>query len=424
MTLHSFPGLMAQLDACPTSHHVAQYVAERLSKAGFQGLNNSNVGAAPVQPTFEATRGFVVRDGSIVAWSVPPRTLIDGIRIIGAHTDSPGLHLKPHPDINSHSWRQLSVEVYGSPLLNSWLDRDLGIAGYVVLANGETITFTHQDPIARISQLAIHLDREVNDRGLILDKQQHLIPVWATTPGPNFRSWVADRCGVKQDQIVSIQAQFFDTQPSAIIGLDGTLLAGARLDNQVSCWAAVEALLQTNDDNPSVVVLFDHEEVGSQSTVGAAGPLLEQVLERLAHNDGLDRIGFLDMLQRSHCVSADNAHAVHPNYPERHDPLHLPVANEGPVIKFNSNQRYATSAHAIAPFASACSAMHISTQTFISRNNMPCGSTIGPITATRLGVDTIDIGVAQLSMHSIREVCGVHDPVMMATAFGAYFDRL
>lgn len=423
MPFHNIAGLMAQLDACPTSHHVAQYVAQRLSVAGYQGDDGTSAANTGSLNVYAAPRGYVVRNGAVVAWSVPPHTLSNGIRIIGAHTDSPGLHIKPQPDFASYSWRQLAVEIYGSPLLNSWLDRDLGIAGYVVLAGGQTLDFIQRTPIARISQLAIHLDREVNERGLVLDKQRHLMPVWATTPGQTFRSWIAELCSVDQSEIVSIHAQLFDTQPSAIIGFDGTLLAGARLDNQISCWATVEALLNANHEHPNVVVLFDHEEVGSQSTIGAAGPLLEHVLERLAHNDGLDRVGFLEMLQRSHCVSADNAHAVHPNYPEHHDPLHLPIANGGPVIKFNGNQRYATGAHAIAPFLSACSAMNIPTQTFISRNNMPCGSTIGPITATRLGVATIDVGVAQLSMHSVREVCGAHDPAMMATVLCAYLDR-
>lgn len=414
---------MTQLDACPTSHHVAQHFAKRLDSEGFQGRNRSLM-PTPIGADIFATRhGYVVRDGAIIAWSIPPRTLVNGLRLIGAHTDSPGLHIKPQPDLSSHSWQQLAIEVYGSPLLNSWLDRDLGIAGYAVMADGQNRDFIHREPIARISQLAIHLDRDVNERGLLLDRHHHLVPVWATTQNRTFRSWIAESCAVTQDEIVSVHAQLFDTQQSTILGLDHTLLASARLDNQVSCWAAIEALLGSNEDSPSVVVLFDHEEVGSQSTVGAAGPLLEHVLERLAINEGLERSGYLDMLQKSHCVSVDNAHAVHPNYPERHDPQHLPLINLGPVLKLNSGQRYATSTSAITPFLSACSAAQIPTQMFVSRNNVPCGSTIGPITATRLGVDTVDVGVAQLSMHSIREVCGVNDPVLMATALNAYLDR-
>lgn len=415
--------LMTQLDACPTSFHVAQFMARRLDAANYQGIEKMGKRSSGSSDIYSAQRGYLTHNGAIVAWSAPAKSLRDGIRIIGAHTDSPGLHIKPLPDLTSSSWRQLEIEIYGSPLLNSWLDRDLGIAGYAILTDGRVAQFSHGTSIARISQLAIHLDREVNERGLVLDKQQHLIPVWATTPGPLFKSWIAEICEVKPEELISIHAQLFDTQGSAVIGLDNSLLASARLDNQVSCWAAIEALLQVNEDLPSIVVLFDHEEVGSHSTTGAAGPILEHVIERIAINGGLDRSEYLEMLMRSHCVSVDNAHAVHPNYLDRHDPQHLPIPNGGPVIKFNSNQRYASSAQAVVPFISACSARQIPTQTFVSRNNMPCGSTIGPITATRLGIETIDVGVAQLSMHSIREVCGVEDPSMMATALGEYLSQ-
>ncbi|MEO8163240.1 MAG: M18 family aminopeptidase, partial [Ilumatobacteraceae bacterium] len=405
------------------SRHLVQFVARRLDAANFQGGESPSGFESDSSAIYSAQRGYITRNGAIVAWSIPSQGIRDGIRIIGAHSDSPGLHLKPLPDHSSASWRQLGVEIYGSPLLNSWLDRDLGIAGYVVLTGGRIANFCYGTPIARISQLAIHLDRDVNERGLVLDKQQHLVPTWATTPGANFQSWIAKICEVTSQQIVSIHAQFFDTQPSAIVGVDESMLASARLDNQVSCWAAVEALLEMHGDNPSIVVIFDHEEVGSQSTSGAAGPMLEHVIERVSLSAGLSRSQYLEMLTRSHCVSADNAHAFHPNYPDRHDSQHLPLLNGGPVIKFNSNQRYASSAQSVAPFMSACLARQIPTQTFVSRNNLPCGSTIGPITATRLGIETIDVGVAQLSMHSIREVCGIRDPSMMATALEAYLSR-
>lgn len=423
MKSNSVAGLMTQLDNCPTARHVAQFIARRLDSAEYRGGESSAETTSGSSELYAAQRGYLTHNGAIVAWSIPLKSMRDGIRIIGAHTDSPGLHLKPQPDLSAASWRQLAVEIYGSPLLNSWLDRDLGIAGYAVMANGQRVEFSSGSPIARISQLAIHLDRDVNERGLVLDKQQHLVPSWATTEGSNFKSWIAETCEVNPDEIVAIDAQFFDTQASAIIGVDNSMLASARLDNQVSCWAAIEALLQAGEGTPSIVVLFDHEEVGSQSTSGAAGPLLEHVIERISLSAGLDRSEFLQMLLRSHCVSADNAHALHPNYPDRHDPLHHPLPNGGPVIKFNSNQRYASSAQSIAPFIAACLARQIPTQTFVSRNNVPCGSTIGPITATRLGIETIDVGVAQLSMHSIREVCGVRDPSMMATALEAYLNR-
>lgn len=410
--------LQDQLNNCITAYHLGDYIGKKLEANGFVG--SQSAGASP--------KGFVRRGGAIIAWSLPPQSLRRGVRIVGAHSDSPGLRIKPNPDIASHNWRQLGVEIYGGPLLNSWLDRDLGIAGHIVLRDGEIRLFTTHSPVARISQLAIHLDREVNERGLTLDKQQHLTPVWATSPGENFGSWVALQCGVAASDICAIDAQLFDVNPSAIIGVDNSMLASARLDNQVSCWAAVEAIIAVSKGlsvaHASVAVLFDHEEVGSQSATGAAGPLLEHTLEQLAIAQGLDRAEFLECLSRSHCVSADNAHAVHPNYPERHDARHSPFINGGPVIKSNSSQRYATSATSIAPFASACSAANVSTQVFVSHNNIACGTTIGPITATRLGIDTIDVGVAQLSMHSIREVCGVLDIPMMAAALTAYFNRL
>ncbi len=410
--------LQDQLDNCPTAHHVSDYLGKKLAANGFVG--SQVAGASP--------KGFIRRGGAIVAWSVPPQSLRRGVRIVGAHSDSPGLRIKPNPDIVTSNWRQLGVEIYGGPLLNSWLDRDLGIAGHLVLRGGETKLFASRSPVARISQLAIHLDRDVNERGLILDKQQHLTPVWATSVGESFASWVSLQCGVEADDISAIDAQLFDVNKSAIIGVDNSMLASARLDNQVSCWASIEAIIggvqNMSDDHASIAVLFDHEEVGSQSATGAAGPLLEHTLEQLAIAQGFGRAQFLECLSRSHCVSADNSHAVHPNYPERHDAQHSPIINGGPVVKSNSNQRYATSATSIAPFTSACAAAKISTQLFVSHNNISCGTTIGPITATRLGIDTIDVGVPQLSMHSIREVCGVQDILMMVATLTAYFNRL
>lgn len=420
--------LQDQLDVCPTAHHVGDYLGKKLTAHGFVEVFREVESERGDGQNFAASKGFLRKGGAIVAWSVPPQSLQRGVRIVGAHSDSPGLRIKPSPDIATNNWRQLGVEIYGGPLLNSWLDRDLGIAGHVVLHGGETKLFTSRSPIARISQLAIHLDRDVNERGLTLDKQQHLTPVWATSGGESFGSWVSLQCSVPADEISAIDAQLFDVNKSAIIGVDNSMLAGARLDNQVSCWAAIEAIIASSedmsDDHASVAVLFDHEEVGSQSATGAAGPLLEHTLERLAIAQGLDRAQFLECLGRSHCVSADNSHAVHPNYPERHDTQHSPIINGGPVVKGNSNQRYATSATSIAPFTSACAAAGIATQVFVSRNNISCGTTIGPITATRLGIDTIDVGVPQLSMHSIREVCGVQDIPMLAAALTAYFNRL
>jgi len=319
----------------------------------------------------------------------------------------------------------LGVEVYGGPLLNSWLDRDLGIAGHVVLQDGSLQMFTSNSPVARISQLAIHLDRDVNDKGLVLDRHQHLNALWLTSDGgQEFDQWLAKTCGVNKSDIRASSAQLFDTQKASLIGADNSLIASARIDNQASCWAAMTALIEQSDTtSPSVVALFDHEEVGSSSATGAAGPLLEHVLERLCFATGLSRQDFINVLAKSHCVSADNAHAVHHNYPERHDSNHSPLINRGVVIKSNVGQRYATSATSIAPFIDACANANVPIQHFASRNNIACGSTIGPITATRLGIDTIDVGIPQLSMHSAREVCGSQDPIYLRDALVAYLAR-
>ena len=407
--------LRNQLDASPTPRHLVEFAGNELLAAGFADCTDTN------SPEGFLSSGFIKRSGSIVAWRRGSKK-IEKFRIIGAHTDSPCLKIKPHPDETRFGWQTLQVEIYGSPLLNSWLDRDLGIAGHAVLRDGSVKLFCTATPIARISQLAIHLDRELNERGLILDKQLHLNAAWATGDKTlDFLQWVASQIDVKLEQIISVDAQLFDSVPAQLLGVDQSLFASGRLDNQASCWAAISALIGSTEPlHACVVALFDHEEVGSSSAVGAAGPLLEHTLERIANAGGLSRIDFLQTLSQSSCVSADNSHAVHHNYPERHDHAHAPIINQGPALKLNSNQRYATSSTSAAMFVRACELANVKHQMFVSKNNMPCGTTIGPITATRLGIDTVDVGIPQLSMHSVREVCGVSDLVSMQKALKSY----
>ncbi|MEY4605763.1 MAG: hypothetical protein RLY45_523 [Actinomycetota bacterium] len=419
--------LRSFLDASPSPWHAAANAAGRLASAGFRELPAEQ--AWPGAPT----SGFVHRGASLVAWthvggSADNGTRLPPLRVVGAHTDSPCLRLKPRPDTAAAGWQQLAVEVYGGVLLNSWLDRDLGIAGSVVLRDRSEHLVRIDGPVARVPQLAIHLDRGVNDRGLVLDPQQHMTPVWGAGGAPaDFGAWLAADLGVEPDDIAAWDLSLFDVTPSAIIGPAGDLLASGRLDNQVSCWAATTALLAAHDASAdaepgiAVIALFDHEEVGSESATGAAGPLLEHVAERLALAAGADRRAFLAQLASSTCVSADNAHSVHPNYADRHEPGHRPLVNRGPAIKLNHNQRYATSPKTSALLQACFDAAGVPWQVFVSRNNMPCGSTIGPITATRLGIDTVDVGVPQLSMHSARELCGTHDPCWLATGLAAYF---
>ncbi len=414
--------LITFLDGSPSPWHVVATAAERLTQAGFESVDLE-------QPwSTMPARGFVVRGAALVAWKrAAPADGTSPLRLVGAHTDSPGLRIKPRPDTGGVGWKQLGVEVYGGALINSWLDRDLGIAGRVELTDGSAIDIRIDEAVCRVPQLAIHLDRDVNERGLILDKQQHLTPVWGSgSPrAGEFAEWLAGRLGCATVDVGAWELCLFDRTPPEILGADQSLLAAGRLDNQVSCWAAVEAITGTADPEHSsaVIALFDHEEVGSESATGAAGPLLEHVLERLSATTGASRSEFLAQLARSTCVSADNAHAVHPNYRERHEPDHQPIVNCGPAIKLNSNQRYATSARSAAMLQRVFEEAGVPSQVFVSRNNMPCGTTIGPITATRLGIETVDVGVPQLSMHSARELCGVADPVSLAKGLRHYFER-
>lgn len=410
--------LMAYLDGSPSPFHAVAAAVQRLEAAGFVRCDPAETWTS-VPPA-----GHVVRDGSLIAWRLPRHDAPSaGFRLVGAHTDSPGLRVKPRPDSGVAGWKQLGIEVYGGVLANSWLDRDLGLAGRLVDADGVSHLVDVREPVARVPQLAVHLDRSVNESGLVLDRQQHLTPVWGLGSGRvgEFAEWIGERAGVDAPQWWELCC--YDVQLAAVLGADRSLLASGRLDNLVSCWAAVDAIGAADppEDHVAVIVLNDHEEVGSASTTGAGGPVLEHLLERLVVARGGDRADLLAALAASACVSADNAHAVHPNYLDRHDPDHRPLVNRGPAIKVNANQRYATSPTTAAAFQAACESAGVPWQVFVSRNNLPCGSTIGPITATRLGIDTVDVGVPQLSMHSARELCGVDDPRFLARALRAFW---
>jgi aspartyl aminopeptidase len=412
--------IIAYLDASPSPWHAAASSVQRLTDAGFAELSLT------AEWTDVPSKGFVQRGAAVVAWHRGAHAgPTSPVRLVGAHTDSPCLRVKPNADAGGFGWKQLAVEVYGGVLLNSWLDRDLGVAGTLVLRDGSARLVAVHDAVARVPQLAIHLDRDVNERGVVLDKQQHLSPVWGigNPSAGEFRDWIAAAAGVSGADVTNWDLSLFDRTPAAVLGPQGDLLASGRLDNQASCWAATAALCAAEQpgDATAVIALFDHEEVGSESTTGASGPLLEHVLERLALASGADRAQYLAQLAASACISADNAHSVHPNYPERHEAAHRPLVNHGPAIKLNHNQRYATAPATAALAQQVFESAGVPWQVFVSRNNMPCGTTIGPLTATRLGIATVDVGVPQLSMHSARELCGTKDPVWLAQALRGWF---
>ncbi len=360
----------------------------------------------------------------LAAGSVNPGKL--HFRIVGAHTDSPNLRIKPKPDFNKVGYQQLAIEPYGGVLLNSWLDRDLGISGRVVTRKSANEISTHllkiDRPLLRIPQLAIHLDREITKEGLKL-ASSHMNPVWGLdkTESGSFKGFLSEQLYVSQEEIVAWDLMTHDLIPPARLGRAGEFYAAPRIDNLASCHAGLHALAglsasDLSDDAVAVLVLYDHEEVGSATSTGAASPMLQHHLERIALSLGADRGQFLAALARSICVSADGSHAVHSNYTEKHDLNHYVHLNGGPAIKVNSNQRYATDANTSAVFQSACRKAGVEFQLYSHQNDLPCGSTIGPITATQLGISVVDVGSPQLSMHSAREFGGAQDPAMLTSA--------
>lgn len=417
--------LAAFVTASPSSYHAAAEIARRLQEAGFSLLDERAAWTA------DEVRGrcVVVREGSVIAWTAPEDAgASTPWRIVGGHTDSPALKLKPRPRLAAEGFAQAAVEVYGGPLLNSWLDRDLRLAGRLVLRDG-SVHLVATGAVARVPQLAVHLDRQVNTEGLRLDAQRHLQPVLGLDPegeGIDPLDVLAHSAGVDASDIGGYDVVTMDAQAPAVIGAHEELLASARLDNLSCTHAALRALQDVAAQEPDVdapiamLVANDHEEVGSATRSGAAGPFLEDVLVRMHAALGGDDASRRRALASSIVLSCDAGHAAHPNYPERHDPANRPRLGGGPLLKLNAQQRYATDAVGAAEFARACAAAGVPFQEFVSNNTVPCGSTIGPITATRLGMTTIDAGIALLSMHSARELCAVADPELLSRAARAF----
>src|SRR5215218_8456599 len=393
-------GLCEFIDASPSPFHVCETVAQRLRQAGFVELDEQDAWHAPAsRESSTAGAFFVVRSGSLVAWKSGGGSDAP-FRIVGAHTDSPNLRVKQHPDRFVSGWQVVALQPYGGAWLNSWLDRDLGISGRLSVRTRDTIDhrlIRIDEPILRVPQLAIHL---ADDRKSVsLDPQRHVNAVWGVGSGTrSFLAYIAERAGV-----------------------DRKLLSAPRLDNQATCYAGLEAFLSAgSSDYLPVLVLFDHEEVGSQSDHGAQSEMLLTVLERIALAAGGGREDFLRRLPGSMVASGDMAHATHPNYPERHEPGHLIEVNGGPVLKVQPNLRYATDGRTAAAFALACAQAGVPLQRYEHRADLPCGSTIGPMTSARTGIPTVDVGAAQLAMHSARELMGAADVAAYSAALQAF----
>jgi len=400
----------------PSSYHAAAAVAARLEADGFERLDERD--DWPTGPG----RRVVVRDGAVIAWVQPDAaTPTTPYRILGAHTDSPSFKLKPGASTSAEGLLQAGVEVYGGPLLNSWLDRELELAGRIVTRDGAE-HLVRTGPMLRIPQLAIHLDRDVT-KGLTLDKQRHMQPLWGAGAGGDLFAHLAELVGVASGEIGGHDLLLADTQAPERFGRDDVFFAAGRMDNLSSVYAGLVALLAAPGDaeHVSVLAAFDHEELGSESRSGASGPFLEDVLVRIAAGLGADASLRRRAFSDSWLLSSDTGHAVHPNYPERHDPGNRPVLGGGPLLKLNANQRYASDAVGSALWARVCEQAGVSTQAFVSNNSIPCGTTIGPLSATRLGIRTVDVGAPLLSMHSARELAHVDDLVALASAVTTFF---
>lgn len=421
--------LLEFLQASPTPFHAVANMAAMLEEGGFIQLDEADSWSLEA-----GGRYFVIRnDSALVAFNTGKGDpLQEGIHLAGTHTDSPCLKVKPNPEINSQGYVQLGVEVYGGALLNPWFDRDLSLAGRVdyktTAGDLESALIDLLEPVAFIPSLAIHLDREANT-GRTVNAQKDLPPIILQAKADNsfsFDDFLKEHLDtysedVTLDKVLSHELFLYDTQPPAEVGLDSQFIASARLDNLLSCFIACKALLDSNDDHSSVLVCNDHEEVGSASACGAQGPFLKAVLERILANSGADALE--RTIHHSLMLSIDNAHGVHPNFVDKHDALHRPIINGGPVIKINANQRYASNSQTVAQFKTVCDAVDVPYQAFVTRSDMGCGSTIGPITASELGVPTVDVGLATFGMHSIRELGGADDPILLHRAVSAFYSR-
>ena len=414
--------LISFLDASPTPFHAVKSMRKMLENAGFQALDEKkswNLGPG---------KYFVTRnDSSIIAFIRGGEDPADtGIRMVGAHTDSPCLKIKPNPAIKTHGYLNLGVEVYGGVLLNPWFDRDLSIAGRVTVQDShkhvQSALVNFDRAVATIPSLAIHLDREANKQRTV-NPQKDIPPLlMLTDEQKTFEVLLQEQIKKEHPELqvaalLGFELSFYNMQGAAITGIANEFLASARLDNLLSCYAGIESLLHADETVTSLMICSDHEEVGSASAEGAEGPFLKTTLERMLPN----KDDYHRAIANSLLISTDNAHGIHPNYPDKHDANHGPLLNKGPVIKVNANQRYATNSETSGYFVSLCDANNVPHQTFVTRTDMACGSTIGPITAKTLGVKTLDVGVPTFAMHSIRELAGSEDAYSLAQVLKAFY---
>jgi aspartyl aminopeptidase len=419
--------LLAFLQAAPTSWHAVDLVDKELEQNGFISLE---LGDRWDLVPGESYR--VIHQGSTLCAFILPINQPVAAHIAGSHTDSPGFKLKPKAEFQKENMTLLGLEIYGSPLLNSWLNRDLGIAGRVTYTDSssslkETLVRIESHPVV-IPQLAIHLDRTVNDKGLILNKQEHLNALAALDwkPSKKQSSYLEMLLREQVDfrKLLATDLFLFPLEAPCFVGDGPQMISGYRIDSLASVHAALNALLQPRKVSSSIlnmVVFWDHEEVGSQTSQGAGSPFLSRLLERICLSLEMDREDYFRLIEKSLCLSVDLSHALHPNYPEKHDAHHPILMNRGIVIKHNAQKRYASDADSSARIIHLCQQHNLPYQEFVTRGDIPAGTTIGPIHAHFTGMPTVDIGCGQLSMHSCRELVGCQDQLDMFYLLTAFF---
>ncbi len=416
--------LLAYIEESPTPWHAVAETVERLERAGWVRVFEEDADWR-LEP---GSKAFVVRDGgSIIAWRMGRRDPVEaGFRIVGAHTDSPNLRLKSRPSVTKEGFAQLGVQTYGGVLLHTWFDRDLSLAGRVTVRTGsnpltlETRLVRIDRPLCRIPNVAIHLNREVRTNGFKPSPQSHLPAVWGmASDNLSVEGFLASELGVDVQEVLAWDMCLYDVQPPTVSGVDHAFIHCSRLDNLGSTHAALVAMIEAQEaDTTAVITLYDHEEIGSRTSRGAAGSLTRDVLRRLAGGDAeLPRA-----VVRSMMVSADMAHGVHPNYADKHEPNHKPMLNGGPVIKSHADWKYASEAESTAAFRGLCEDHAVPVQDFVTRSDLVCGSTVGPIVSSSLGIRAVDCGNAMWSMHSIREMAGAQDQPRMITALRAFLE--
>ncbi len=416
-------GLFEFLDASPTPYHAVKNAVQILQAHGFDALEEGQQWQLKPGGRYYVTR----RGASILAFKYGREPIAEaGIHIVGAHTDSPTLKLKPQPNLHNKKYTQMGIEVYGGVLMSPWFDRDLSLAGRVSVKIGDVIEqclVNFNRPIASIPSLAIHLDRTANTNRSI-NAQEHLRPILGQgDTGKKLKDILAQELknsglSVSSEDILDHDLSFYDVQKAALWGLDNEFIASARLDNLLSSYLGLLALIHSEDDHSSALALYDHEEVGSQSDIGANSNMLLAFLERLCPAvEERHRA-----LAHSVLMSVDNAHGVHPNFANKHDEGHGPVLNKGPVIKVDACQSYATSNETAAFVRLLAQKSNIAVQSYVTRADMRCGSTIGPMSAAKTGVRTVDLGVPTFAMHSIREQAGAYDIMSLRALLEVYFN--